>query len=99
MILTDLRYGLRSILRHPSFAAIAIVTLALGIGANTAIFTVVDRVVLRAVPFPEPDRLVVVWETNPTLPVPVMVARLPHCTIGKHGTGRSRLSVRSSGAV
>jgi putative ABC transport system permease protein len=77
MVLHNLRYGLRSILRHPSFAMIAIVTLAVGIGANTAIFTVVDRVVLRAVPFPEPDRLVVVWETNPTLPVPVMVASPP----------------------
>jgi putative ABC transport system permease protein len=77
MVLHNLRYGLRLILRHPSFAVIAIVTLAVGIGANTAIFTVVDRVVLRAVPFPEPDRLVVVWETNPTLPVPVMVASPP----------------------
>jgi putative ABC transport system permease protein len=77
MVLHNLRYGLRLILRHPSFAVIAIVTLAVGIGANTAIFTVVDRVVLRAVPFPEPDRLVVVWETNPSLPVPVMVASPP----------------------
>lgn len=77
MVLHDLRYGLRLILRHPSFAVIAVVTLAVGIGANTAIFTVVDRVVLRAVPFPEPDRLVVVWETNPNLPVPVMVASPP----------------------
>src|SRR5215208_3746681 len=77
MVLHNLRYGLRVILRHPSFAVIAIVTLAVGIGANTAIFTVVDRVVLRAVPFPEPDRLVVVWETNPNLPVPVMVASPP----------------------
>jgi putative ABC transport system permease protein len=77
MVLHSLRHGLRLILRHPSYAVIAIVTLAVGIGANTAIFTVVDRVVLRAVPFPEPDRLVVVWETNPTLPVPVMVASPP----------------------
>src|SRR5215207_8232833 len=77
MVLHNLRYGLRVILRQPSFAVIAIVTLAVGIGTNTAIFTVVDRVILRAVPFPSPDRLVVVWETNPSLPVPVMVASPP----------------------
>ena len=52
-------------------------TLALGIGTNTAIFTVVDSVILRATPFPDPDRLVVLWETNPALPVPVMVASPP----------------------
>ena len=77
MLLQDLRYGLRLLVRRPAFAAIAVGTLALGIGTNTAIFTVVDRVILRAVPFPRPDRLVVVWETNPTLPVPVMVASPP----------------------
>jgi len=76
-VIHDLRYALRLIARRPAFAAIAIVTLAVGIGANTAIFTVIDRVVLRAVPFPDPDRLVVVWETNPNLPVPVMVASPP----------------------
>ena len=77
MLLQDLRYGLRLLVRRPAFAAIAVATLALGIGTNTAIFTVVDRVILRAVPFPRPDRLVVVWETNPGLPVPVMVASPP----------------------
>jgi putative ABC transport system permease protein len=77
MLLQDLRYGLRLLARRPAFAAIAVATLALGIGTNTAIFTVVDRVILRAVPFPRPDRLVVVWETNPGLPVPVMVASPP----------------------
>src|SRR5215216_6598140 len=77
MVLHHLRVGLRSILRHPALAATAILILAVGIGANTAIFTVVDRVVLRAVPFPDPQRLVVVWETNPNLPVPVMVASPP----------------------
>jgi putative ABC transport system permease protein len=77
MLLQDLRYGLRLLVRRPAFAAIAVATLALGIGTNTAIFTVVDRVILRAVPFPAPDRLVVVWETNPGLPVPVMVASPP----------------------
>jgi putative ABC transport system permease protein len=76
-MLQDLRYGLRLMMRRPAFAFVAVATLALGIGANTAIFSLVDRVILRAVPFPDPDRLVVVWETNPELPVPVMVASPP----------------------
>lgn len=77
MLLQDLRYGVRLLLRRPGFAVVAIATLALGIGTNTAIFTVIDRVILRAVPFEDPDRLVVLWETNPRLPVPVMVASPP----------------------
>lgn len=77
MLLQDLRYGLRLIARRPSFAIVAIATLALGIGANTAIFSLVDRVLLRAVPFPQPERLAVVWETNPTQQMPVMVVSPP----------------------
>ncbi len=77
MLRQDLRFGFRLLLRRPAFALVAVTTLAVGIGTNTAIFTIVDAVILRAVPFPEPDRLVVVWETNPRLPVPVMVASPP----------------------
>jgi putative ABC transport system permease protein len=77
LIWNDLRYGFRLLLRRPAFAAIAILTLALGIGTTTAIFTVFDRVILRAIPFPEADRLVILWKTNPNLPVPVMVASPP----------------------
>ena len=62
-ILQDLRYASRSLLRSRSFAFIAILTLALGIGANTAIFSVLDGVMLKPLPFIEPDRLVVPWET------------------------------------
>src|SRR5262249_20632528 len=60
----DLRYSIRTLRRSPGVTSIAILTVALGIGATTAIFSVVDSVLLQPLPFPEPQRLVQLWETR-----------------------------------
>jgi putative ABC transport system permease protein len=77
-MLQDFRYGLRLLVRRPGFAAVAVATLALGIGTTTAIFAVADRVLLRPVPYPAPERLAVIWETSPNVPLPVMYASPPN---------------------
>jgi putative ABC transport system permease protein len=76
-LLNDLRFGLRMMVRSPVFTLITVVTLALGIGANTAIFSVVDAVLLRPLPYPEANRLVFLWSTMNAQGVPISGSALP----------------------
>ena len=65
MLIQDVQYSIRGLIRKPAFTAAIVFILALGIGANTAVFSVVNGVLLRPLPFPEPDRLVMIWDVSP----------------------------------
>src|SRR5579884_1261778 len=64
---SELKYILRGFARAPMFAVVAVITIAIGIGANSAIFSVIEGVLLKPLPYPDPDRLVGVWQTAPGL--------------------------------
>jgi putative ABC transport system permease protein len=76
-LLKDIHYAFRQLIKHPGFSLIAILVLALGIGANTAIFSVVNAVLLRPLPYRAPEKLVWLWGTNPLNDIPKESASYP----------------------
>jgi putative ABC transport system permease protein len=93
-LLQDIRYALRVLYKAPGFTAVAVLTLALGIGANAAIFSVVDAVLLRPLPFKNPSRLVMLWEGLPEIGYPKIGASAPDLVLYE----REQKSFESLGA-
>jgi putative ABC transport system permease protein len=88
VLLRDIRFAARMLARSPGFAAAAIVTLGLGIGANTTMFSIVNAVLLRPLPFPEPERLMTIWNGRADEPLALNIVSLPDY---REWTARSRV--------
>jgi putative ABC transport system permease protein len=91
--MSDLRHALRGLIRQPGFSLVAILTLGLGIGATTAIFTVVDAVILQPLPYPDPDRVVVLQSKNPSYPNPISLSVLNYPDLRDQTTSFNRVGV------
>src|ERR1044071_800821 len=76
-LIQDLPYGIRTLLKNRAFTAVAVITLALGIGANTAIFSAVNAMLIQPLPFQDSDKLMTVWRTNPRLGYPQLPFSYP----------------------
>src|SRR5919202_1199964 len=103
--MSDLRYIIRGLLKKPLFTALTILTLALGIGANAAIFSVVNGVLLRPLPYPHPERLMMLWIDNPrqgfdkdVAPYPTFADWRAQARSFEHLAANSRTSVALTGA-
>ena len=91
--LQDLRFSIRTLLKRPGFTSVAVLTLSLGIGATTAIFSIVNGVLLRPLPFREPERTVVLWENNHKDGIERDDVSPANFLTGAHATARSRTSL------
>jgi putative ABC transport system permease protein len=89
--LQDLRFALRLLMKNPGFALMAAIIMALGIGANTAIFSVVNKVLLEPLPFRDADRIVQIWHTPPQSSFPGMTTFAISRKLSRLAEGKSRL--------
>jgi len=91
-ILRDVRYAVRTLVKSPSFTAVALLSLSIGIGANTAVFSVIDPLFVKKLPLPRPEELVSLGATRPDLRI--MMPGLPEALSGKLGFARSNITYR-----
>ncbi|MEO8597348.1 MAG: ABC transporter permease [Candidatus Solibacter sp.] len=98
-LLDDLRYGLRGLTKHRGLALAAVLSLALGIGANTTIFTLLNAVFLRPLPVLEPSRLAALFTTDPRIPGQLLCSYLNYVDLREHNTAFSSLSLHASMTV